>query len=350
MITPRSITLGVTLALLAGCSAPPPPPAPPKVVRVQQVDAGETAVARRVYSGELRPRIETTLGFQVGGKIVERLVNMGDHVRAGQALARLDPSDTRLTAVEAEAKRSLAVAEAQRYRDLHQRAFVSKAALDARETNLQAADAQASLARNQARYTTLVAERAGVIGPVQADVGQVVTPGQPVFRMAPDGDREILVAVPETELAQFRVGLRAEVSIFALPDQKFTGTVREISPVADPATRTFSVRVRMAGVEKLPTGLTATVRFPELGAKAADHGAISIPLSAIYQKDGKAAVWLVDRANLVHLAPVEIVRFGNEFAVIGSGLKHGDTLVIAGVNSLSSGQSVRPMPAHPAKP
>lgn len=344
----RTPCLSIGLALLAACSAPPPPPAPPKVVRVLQVGAGDTAIAQRLYSGELRPRIETTLGFQVGGKIVERLVNMGDHVRVGQPLARLDPSDARLTALEADAKRTLAVAEAQRYRDLHEQRFVSKAALDMREMNLQAAEAQASLAKNQSRYTTLVADKAGVIGPVQADIGQVVIPGQAVFRMAPDGDREIVVSVPEAELAQFRAGLRADVAIFALPEQKFTGTVREISPVADPATRTFSVRVRMTGVEKLPTGLTATVRFPELGVKTAGDTSVRVPLTAIYQKGSDAAVWMVNPDNVVHLKPVSVARFTNEAAVVSQGLKAGDTVVVAGVNSLVEGQSVRPVPVTSA--
>ncbi len=341
-----SIVALLALAVLAGCNKPAVQEVPPKPLRVIKVSPGGTALlAERSYSGELRPRVETTLGFQVGGKIVERLVNIGDHVRAGQVLARLDPVDTRLTEAQAEAQRRLALAEATRYRELSAKNFVSKAALDDRENRLKAAEAQAALAKNQTTYTVLIADRPGVIGLVLADVGQVVTPGQGVMRMAPDGDREIAVTIPESEYAAFKVGMLAEVSIFALPGQVFVGRVREISPAADPATRTYPLRIQLDGVEKLPTGLTATVRFPVAESGGEQPPLINVPLSAVYQQGNAAAVWVLGAGNSVTLQRITIARYTNEHALVVEGLRGGETIALAGVNSLTEGQVVRPVHA-----
>lgn len=340
-----------TLVLLAACSKAPPPSAPPKPLQVIQVGAGETASsAQRTYSGEVRPRVETTLGFQVGGKIIERRVNVGDHVSAGQVLARLDPQDTRLNLEQAEAQLNIAQAEARRYRELSQQRFVSQAALEDRENKLRAAQAQAALAKNQGAYTTLVSDKAGVIGLVLADVGQVVTPGQGVFRMAPDGDREIAVSIPEAELGAFKVGLPAQVTLYALPGKVFQASVREISPAADPATRTYPVRVQLSGIEKLPTGLSANVRFlmgPRADA-ASGETAIRVPLTAIFQKDKDPAVWIVTADNKVTLHAIKIARFSHDHALVTDGLAPGTTIAFAGVNSLAEGQTVRPVPAPAA--
>ena len=140
------------------------------------------------------------LGFRVGGKIAARLVDAGAQVKAGQPLARLDPSDARLTAAQAEASRALAAADLQRSRDLKAQNFISQAALDSRDTAAKAAEAQAQLAQNQAAYTTLVADAAGVIAAVLAEPGQVVAPGQGVFRLARDGAREVAINIPESRL------------------------------------------------------------------------------------------------------------------------------------------------------
>ncbi len=355
------LVLGVCVALLAGCSKPPVAEIRPKPVRVVKVSPGGTALlAERTYSGELRSRIETTLGFQVAGKIIERRVNVGDHVHAGQVLARLDPTDTRLTVDQAEAQRALAYAEAVRYRELRAQRFVSQGALDDKENKLKAAEAQAALARNQNAYTTLLAAKSGVIGLVMADIGQVVTPGQGVFRMAPDGDREIALSIPEAEYAQFRVGMKAEVKLFALPEQRFIGRIREMSPVADPATRTYALRIQLDGVEKLPTGLTASVRFiPEQAKEQAKGRAegqakdqdkasapmTSVPLTAIYQQGNDTAVWLVGNDLTVSLHKVTVARFSNDYALVGVGLTGGELVVTAGVNSLVDGQKVRPVDA-----
>lgn len=333
--------LSLMTLLIAACSAPPPPPAVPKLVRTMKVGAGGTA-AERSYSGEVRARIETTLGFRVGGKLVERLVDTGATVKAGQPLARLDPADTGLQAAQAEAQRALAEADLKRYQDLRAKNFISASALDARETAFKAADAQAKLARNQAGYTTLVADRNGVIGQVLAEPGQVVSAGQAVLRMAPDGDREIAIAVPEHEIAGFKPGQAAEVSLWATAASAtatIAGRVREIQPVADPATRTYAVRVSLKDADpRLPLGMSASVRFPNAGVAAAK---LTVPLGAIYQQGSQAAVWLVGADDTVSLKPIAVSAYTDQGAVVADGLAGGERIVAIGANRLTAGEKVR---------
>lgn len=338
------------LVFLAGCSEPPPPPVPLKLVRTLKVGAGDTAnpALDRGYSGEVRARIETTLGFRIGGKIVERAVDAGQAVKAGQVLARLDPADAALQLVQAEAQKTLAAAELARYRDLKAKSFISASALDARETSFKAAEAQAALAKNQSTYTALVADRAGVIGQVLAEPGQVVSAGQAVFRLAPDGEREIAISVPENEVGRFKPGQAAEIRLWSGGDKAIAGRLREISPAADPVTRTFALRVTLKDADpRLPLGMTATVRF---AANDAGGGAKQvIPLSAIFQQGAQAAVWKVMRSGTpeggadgtVNLQPVKVEAYTDAGAVISDGLAGGETIVAAGVNLLTSGEKVR---------
>jgi RND family efflux transporter MFP subunit len=337
---------------LAACSEPPPPPVVPKLVRVIKVGAGETAISgeQRSYSGEVRARIETTLGFRIAGKIVERKVDTGMAVKAGQVLARLDPADAGLQAAQAEAQRALAAADVARYRDLRAKNFISASALDARETTFKAAEAQAALAKNQASYTSLVAERAGVIGQVLAEPGQVVSAGQAVFRLMPDGEREIAIALPESEVSAFKLGQAAEVSFWANsgPATKpLAGRLREISPVADPVTRTYAARVSLKDADPLlPLGMSATVRFPS-GTSGATR--LTVPLTAIFQQGNQPAVWKVMQSgtpgggadNTVVLQAISVAEFTERGAVVTGGLAGGEQIVAAGVNLLTAGEKVR---------
>lgn len=337
---------------LAACSEAPPPPAAPKLVRTLIVGAGDTALdgAQRSYSGEVRARIETTLGFRIAGKIVERRADVGMTVKAGQVLARLDPSDAGLQLTQAEAQRALAAADVARYRDLKAKNYISASALDARETAFKAAEAQAQLAKNQASYTTLVADRAGVIGQVLAEPGQVVGVGQAVFRLAPDGAREIAIALPEGEVSGFKLGQVAEVSFWATNGsaaKPLTGRLREISPVADPATRTYAARVALKDADPLlPLGMSATVRFPS-GASAAPQ--LTVPLTAIFQQGKQPAVWKVMQSgtpeggadNTVTLQAVTVAAFTDGGALVVAGLTGGEQIVAAGVNLLTAGEKVR---------
>lgn len=358
--------------LLAACSEPPPPAAAPRLVRTLIVGQpspsgplpggegrqpaslsyqekgggmrGDTALygTERSYSGEVRARIETTLGFRIAGKIIERRADVGMAVKAGQVLARLDPTDAGLQAAQAEAQRALAAAELTRYRDLKARNFISASALDARETAFNAAAAQAALAKNQAGYTNLVADHAGVIGLVLAEPGQVVTVGQPVFRMAPDGDREIAIALPESEVSGFKLGQPAQVTFWATPGaaaKPLEGRLREVSPVADPVTRTYAARVSLKNADPLlPLGMTATVRFPSAAAGAKK---LLVPLTAIIQQGNQPAVWKVGADNTLTLQAVSVAEFTDRGAVVVGGLAQGEQIVAAGVNLLAAGEKVR---------
>jgi RND family efflux transporter MFP subunit len=334
----RIPTLIVLLAAaLAGCSPPPPPAAAEKRVRVLKVGAGSTAL-QRTYSGEVRARIETTLGFRVPGKLIERLVDAGAVVKAGQPLARLDATDAGLQSIQAEAQRALAAADALRFRDLRAKNFVSQSALDARETALKAAEAQAALATNQAGYTTLKADRAGVIGQVLAEPGQVVAAGQGVFRLAPDGEREVAITIPENELGSFKLGQEAEVSLWSDERKPLGGVLREIAPVADPLTRTYAARISLKNADpRLPVGLTATVRF----IAKTSAGGFTVPLAAIFQLGSQPAVWLVAADGSLSLKPVTVASFGDNGALISAGLAGGERIVAAGVNRLVVGEKVR---------
>ncbi|MCM2288279.1 MAG: efflux RND transporter periplasmic adaptor subunit [Sulfuritalea sp.] len=334
--------------LIAACSEAPPPPAAPKLVRTMKVGAGDTATdgAQRSYSGEVRARIETTLGFRVAGKIVERRAELGQAVKAGQVLARLDPTDATLQVTQAEAQRALAAADVARYRDLKAKNYISASALDARETAFKAAEAQAALAKNQASYTSLVADRNGVIGQVLAEPGQVVSVGQAVFRLAPDGEREVAIALPEGEVTSFKLGQAAEVSFWAAAGatsgatgKPLVGRLREISPVADPVTRTYAARVSLKKADPLlPLGMSATVRFPS-GAPGAAN--LIVPLTAIFQQGNQPAVWRVGADNTVTLQAVTVSAYTDAGAVVSGGLAGGEQIVAAGVNLLSAGEKVR---------
>lgn len=340
LVTTASFATVTAFALLlAGCSEPPPAAALPKLVRTLKVGAGDTA-ALRSYSGEVRARIETTLGFRTGGKIVERLVDAGSVVRAGQVLARIDPADAALQVAQAEAQRALAEAELLRYRDLKAKNFISASALDAKETAFKAATAQAGLAKNQSAYTTLVADRPGVIGQVLAEPGQVVSAGQAVFRMAPDGEREIAIALPEGEVAGFSLGQTAEVTLWSAGSEQksIAGRLREISPAADPVTRTYAARVSLKdGDPRLPLGMSATVQFPA----TARGDTLLIPLTAVFQQGKQPAVWKVGTDGTATLHPVTVTAYTDRGAVVTEGLVAGEQIVAAGVNRLAEGEKVR---------
>lgn len=325
--------------LLAACGEKPPPgpvaPAGPRLVKALKVSAGETPDERR-YSGEVRARHESVLGFRIGGKMTGRLVDVGARVKPGQPLARLDPADARLAASQAEANAALAAADLKRGQELRAKNFLSEAALDARQTAARAAEAQAQLARNQAAYTTLVADAAGVVGAVLAESGQVVAAGQGVFRIARDGEREVAIALPEAALSSIRPGSPASVALWA-DGKTYAGRVREIAPVADPATRTFAVRVTIVGgAPTLPLGMTANVTFPRKGGDR-----IVVPLAAIFQQGQAPAVWVIGKDDAVQLRPVEVERYADDGAVLKSGLNEGERIVAAGAFKLTAGEKVR---------
>jgi len=328
----------LVLPLLAACGEKAPPPETvdtgPKLVKAMKVGAGGTAQDDR-YSGEVRARIETQLGFRVGGKLVERLVDVGARVGAGQPLARLDPADLQLAATQAEANRALAAAELKRTEELRQKNFVSQAALDARQTAATAAAAQAQLARNQAAYATLAADAPGVIAAVLAEPGQVVGAGQAVFRLARDGAREVAIAIPESRLAGLQVGAAATVELWG--GKTYKGKLRELAPAADPASRTFAARIGILDADAdVVLGRTAAVRFAQTGASE-----IVVPLAAILQQGERPAVWVIGADGTVSQRPIEVARYADQGAVVAAGLQAGETIVAAGAFKLAAGEKVR---------
>lgn len=323
---------------VAACSKPEPPAQPLRTVRVMKVD-GAAASGSLTFPGEVRARYESRLGFRLGGKIVERRVDVGAAVKRGQVLARLDAQDASLNAAQAEAARALAEAEAKRYRDLRAKNFVSQAVLDAKETALKTAAAQAGVARNQAGYTTLVADRDGVVTAVEAEAGQVVAAGQTVLRVAEGNEKEIVIAVPEGDVEKVRGAEGFAVALNSLPGRSWAGRLRELSPSADPATRTFAARIGVPEAdESVRLGMSARV---EAKVSRGDT-ALRLPLSAFFTRNDQANVWVVDPATqTVTLTKVETDGVaGNEMRV-KAGLQSGQLVVTAGASLLEPGQKVR---------
>jgi RND family efflux transporter MFP subunit len=335
----RILAATVLAALaVAACSKPQTPAQPLRTVRVVKVEDA-AAPARLTFPGEVRARHESRLAFRLGGKIVERRVDVGDRVKRGQVLARLDAQDASLNATQAEAARALAEAEAKRYRELRAKNFVSQAVLDAKETALATAAAQAGMARNQAAYTTLTAERDGVVTAVEAEAGQVVAAGQTVLRVAEDGEREIAIAVPEADVEQVRSAGGFTVTLNSLPGRSWNGRLRELSPSADPATRTFAARIAVPEADaSVRLGMSARV---EAKVSRGDTAPV-LPLSAFFTRDDAAHVWVVDPATqTVALTKVETDGVAGNALRVKAGLAPGQLVVIAGASLLEPGQKVR---------
>ena len=304
------------------------------------------------YSGEVRARVESRLGFRVAGKIVQRQAQLGQHVKAGQVLAQLDPRDYQLAADAARAQlqsattqRDLAAADFKRYQALKDQNFISGAELERRDASLKAAQATLDQARaqlssqgNQAAYTTLVADVSGVITGIDAEPGQVVAAGTPVVRIAQDGPRDVVFAVPED-----KVGLmvpNSEVSLHGwAASGELAGRVREVAASADPATRTYQVKVAIEGAQMPPLGSTVSVR-----PQALSHAGIpanKLPTSALRQEGQQTAVWLYDAAtSTVKSQVVQIATADGNEAVVAGGLTPGMQVVATGVHVLSPGQKV----------
>lgn len=351
---PRASGLALLAAfLLFACAPPAPEEAPPPAVLVRTVDGDAAEAAVRVYTGEVRARVETDLGFRIGGKLVERRVDVGDTVRAGQVLAVLDIEDARLaaraaaaSAAAAEADLALARSEFERATELRRRAFISESALDASRTAMQAAEArlrqaraQSEVAVNQADYTRLLATAAGVVTAVSAEVGQVVAAGQPVVRVAQPGEREVLIHVPESRVGELAVGAAAVVRPWADAGRTYPARVRELAPAADPVTRSYAVRVAVPQADQgLKLGATASVAFA--GEQA---GGVLLPLPAVTRIDGSARVWVVDEDSTVRPVEVEIGDFREDGVLVTAGLPSPARVVIAGVHKLLEGATVKPV-------
>lgn len=356
VLSPRPLGWAVALLALAGlaaCSRQAPAPEPVRAVRTLTA-AAESAGGIHEYAAEVRARTESRLGFRVGGKMVARSAEVGQRVRAGQVLAQLDATDLKLgqeaamaAARAAQTQFDLAAAEFKRYQELRAQGFISGLELERREATLKAqkaqldqALAQARVQGNQAGYAALVATAAGVVTATEAEVGTVLAAGTPVLRLAHDGPRDAVFAVPEDGAAAMRAlqgkpgALRVRLwgSTALLP-----ATVREVAAAADPVTRTFLVKADV-GAAAVQLGQTVTV-LAELPRR---EGITRLPLSAVMQQQGQTAVWVLEPGTMtVKVQPVTVAGADGNTVVVSAGLQPGQEVVTAGVHVLTPGQKVK---------
>jgi len=347
----RYCTLALGVSALIACSKTEAPKEPLRAVKVITI-AGSNLNVEGVYSAEIRARVESRLGFQVGGKLLQRSVEPGQRVAAGQLLAQIDARDYQLAAQSAQAQlsaaqsqRDLAAAEYKRFEALKAQNFISGAELERRETALKAADAslnqakaQAQAQSNQASYASLSASHAGVVTAVDGEVGQVVSAGQPIVRLAHDGPRDAVFAVSEQMVMGLKLGQAMQATLLST-GQILNGKVRELAASADPVTRTFAVKLSLADSTNLPLGVTVNVHAgPTVGNAPL---VIKLPTSALRQEGQSTVVWVLDEATMtVNTQAVQLGMVDGNEVVIQSGLKPGQKVVSAGVHVLAPGQKV----------
>lgn len=352
-----SMTVAALLAACGGGQAASDPPRPALVVHPGPQQQGALAFAGTVVAREQSP-----LSFQIGGHLVRRLVDMGARVKKGQVLAQIDPKDVALQSdaaraqlTTAQADLQLAQAERDRYRALALKQVVSRSQLDTVENNykaaaarVQQAQAQFDVARNQAGYADLRAPADGVIAQRLAEAGQVVAAGQAVFTLAGDGDREVQISIPEQSFSAFKVGMPTLIELWTQQGRMIPGRIREMSPVADAQARTYAARVELPPGTPVELGQSARVY-----AADGPGGGLSVPLAAVYAKDGSPALWVVtpdaqaapDGASVgtLHLKPVKLGPYGEERVPVLSGVAPGDWVLAAGVHLVREGQKIEPV-------
>lgn len=348
------------LVALSGCEKPVEPPPTPRPALV--VVVGDMASLQgMVLVGEVKSRFESNQGFRVSGKIIERKVDIGAMVKKGQLIARLDASDAQLAAGAAaadvraaQASYSLALNEVERQRQLVNKKFISASVLDKYEAEVKTAaarvaqaKAQAAVSGNQSRYTTLNADRDGVVTKINAEPGQVVQAGEMVAQITDTQQIEVLVAVPESRMATLKVGDAVEIKLWASqstnPEKTYAGKVREIAPAANSATRAFDVKVAMQHDENVKLGMTAGVKF----ANSVEANLI-VPTSALTEKNGQKQCWVIDQKGIANPRIVTAGQYTEDGVTITSGLQAGEMVAIAGVHTLIKGQKV--LPKVEAKP
>jgi RND family efflux transporter MFP subunit len=338
---------------LLGCSADKPPPEALRSVRTAEIRYDKAQETRR-YTGTVQARHEVDQGFRVGGKVVARKVDVGQTVREGDVLAMLDDTDYRLA--EEAARQQLVAAtttarqaesDRRRNQELIGDGAVSASEDEQTQSKAQAARAAAEaearkldLARNRLQYTVLRASRSGVVTAVRAEIGQVVAEGQPVVAVANPGEPEVVVDVPEDQVATFKMA-RYRASLTATPDQAFDVALRELAPQAAAQTRTYRARLKPVTPRPLPLGATATLVAQ--GAPA-DAAVAAIPAAAITQANGQPALWVVRRAGAEPVGTVELLSVAvhgyRSDEVLVSGLPAGELVVTAGVQKMAPGLKV----------
>lgn len=341
--------------LLAGCQQQTEPETVIRPVLVVQPQVG--ASHNQSFPGEVRARLEPELAFRIAGKVSQRLVDVGARVKKGQALARLDEQDMQLQLQSAQAQVNaaqanvtLVKAERERYLKLKQRQLASQSHFENADNQyktalaaLQQAQAQHAVAKNQASYSTLYAPADGIISFAKVEVGQVVAAGQTVMVLAADGEREVLIGLPEQSVEQFQIGDSMQVELWHQPEQRYSGSIREISPAADGRSRTFAARISISG-------LSATA---EIGQSARVYSekntvqSLQLPLTAVTAEQQQSYVWRIavnphnNQQLVTEQVPVQVAAFAEDHVLLQAGLAADDWVVSAGAHLLQPGQLVK---------
>ncbi len=343
--------VAVLLIVLSGCTPEVKPVPEARPVRTMVV-GGALPVAAEVYSGEIKARHEVALGFRIPGKLIARSVDVGAKVTKGQVLAKLDAGDVALNAnvaraglASAQAQLAQAAIDYKRAQELHAQNFVSQAEIDKRQTarifaqkQMEQAKAQLDLANNQAGYAQLLAESDGVVTKALVEPGSVLAAGQPVLLIAKTGAYEAVIDVTENRVQAWQVGQKVKVVLWADDSALLDGVVNEVSPAADPQTRTYRVKVTLPEDTKVAMGMTVQVK--QVFASSDIHTDMSVPMSAVYGKEKAMRVWIVDAKNTVHSREVTVLGYQDQLVRI-KGVAAGAVVVTAGVHLLREGQVVK---------
>jgi RND family efflux transporter MFP subunit len=354
-----NVLLVAGIVLLSACSPAPTAQAPIRAVKVITVSDSMLS-SESEFAAEVKARVESRLGFRIPGKLIARHVELGQRVKAGQLLAEIDGQDFKLSADSARAQvnaaqtnRDLAAADFKRFKELRDKEFISGAELERRETALKAAQAQLEQAQaqlsaqvNQVNYSKLYADKAGVVTGLDVEVGQVVNAGTPILRLAQDGMRDVVFAVPEDRVSSIKTGQPVHIKLWG-SELFLSAKVQEIAASADPVTRTFLVKADLNDM-KIPLGTTATVLLKN---ETSDNKKLTLPTTAVRQESGKSSVWLVDPASMtVQSHEIQISGVNGNSVVVSGGLTAGQQVVTAGIHVLSPGQKVTYFKSAGAQP
>ena len=316
-------------------------------VKTQKVNFDNVS-SENIYSGTVCGRYETNLAFQVGGKILRRNVEVGNYVRRGDLLFVLDSKDILQQANQGDAQVKAALAQLNlaeknlnRYKQLFSQGAVSAAMLDEYQTNYDAALANyqnavaiSKQSQNALEYTNLNSNANGVISAINVEVGQVISAGQPVLTLVQTAELEVEINIPENKLSEIEIGKICEISFWA-NSETVSGSVREISPMADAMSKTYRVRISIPNSDKIQLGMTASANF-----SSKNFNGVILPLSAIYQIGNQTQVWIVTAENKTALKNIKVENFSNN-EVLVRGLNAGEIVITAGVHKLREGQEVR---------
>ena len=351
----RSLRVTASVALVSiiasACSRAPATEPPPRPLRTTIVESSAAGYAT-TYTAEVRSRYESDLSFQVSGKLIARHVDVGAKVRKGEALAQLDQTDQRVGVEAASSAVNAARAELERarteetrYRDLFERGlttaatyFAQQTAVKTAQSKLEQAAAELKLNEQRLAYTTLRSDADGVITRVMAEVGAVMSAGQRVLSVAQPSELEAVFDVPDGRIDDVRAADVARIALLTAPMAQYPARVREISPSADPVTRTYQVKTTLPNPPSaLRLGMNVTVTL----SNAARPSAIALPATALFQHDRAPAVWIVNKDLSLALRPVTVERYESDRVLIASGLELGERVATAGVHKLAAGEHVR---------